>query len=331
MRRVLCCCSLLLVLLLVGSAYGKKAVVGVTGIGTSAQNISCQGWDAYSGRDCNKDLSDGFRVMLETSIIKAGKMDVLERAQMNDSVMRERFMGQEGLTDAGGQVGGVTGADYLIYGTITKFGSKASGMSVSTSSGLGAKLGRKTGGALGSGIRTSKVTVQMGVDVKVTDVGTGRIVIADEVEAEVKQGGGFAVGGISKEESTGDAFADVQRVVAVNIAEKIMTHHIPFKVVKAKANGHLIINYGSVFLAPGDRLAAYRVGEAFVDPDTGEELGAEETLLGAVEIVSVSDRFSEAQVVGKAFDAVPGSILKRVAVDGGKKSKKRKRSGSRIR
>ena len=261
--------------------------------------------------------------MLETSIIKTGKMDVMERNQMTNTILDEQLLGQEGITESGGQLGGLTGLDYVIYGTITKFGSKQSGFKINTSQGLGRKLGRKTGGLMGSGLKTSKITAVMGVNVKVTDVSTGAIIIADEVDAEAESGKSFSVGGIETGKTAGDPFAIVQHIVAKKMAEKIVTHHIPIKVIKVQDDGTLIVNYGDVFLSIGERLAAFEVGESFVDPDTGG-------ILGVVEVVRVDARFSRARVVGKPFAVSAGLTLKRPTEEA-QKPQKRKRSGSRIR
>ena len=84
-----------------GADPSQKAVVGVTEVQTAAQNISCAGWEAVYGADCNAYLSSGFRTMLETAIFKTGKMSVLERARLD--VFEEQMLGQAGLADAGGR------------------------------------------------------------------------------------------------------------------------------------------------------------------------------------------------------------------------------------
>ena len=86
-----------------GADPSQKAVVCVTEVQTAAQNISCAGWEAVYGADCNAYQSSGFRTMLETAIFKTGKMGVLERARLD--VFEEQMLGQAGLTDAGGQMG----------------------------------------------------------------------------------------------------------------------------------------------------------------------------------------------------------------------------------
>ena len=291
------CCSLPTI------AEAQKPVVGVAAIETAAQNISCEGWRIRY--DCNRDLAEGFRMMLETAIFESGKMDIMERARL-DGVLAEQLMGEAGLTTSGGQVGGLTGIDYLIYGTVTKFGAGESGLSANVGSVFGG-IARRAGT-----VQKTNVTTEMAVDLRVTDVATGQVVFGGNVEASVTQGSGFAIGGIRSVESSADPFADVQRVAAAKISEAVVTSRIPIKVIQVQNDGTLILNYGSVFLAPGDQLVAFQVGESFVDPDTGEILGAEETELGMVQVTQAEDKFSRARVVSASGEISAGDTLKKV-------------------
>ena len=316
MRSVLGCFLLLIGPITFGAS--GKPVVAIGGIETAAQNISCKGWDR-STYNCNQDLAEGFRRMLETSITKTGKMDVYERGDLSQ-VLEEQSLSEAGLTTAGGGLGGLTGVDYLVVGAITRFGSAESGVSVDGGGLLGRRLGNR-------GMSQGKLKVAMGVDLKVTDVATGRIVVADEVSGEVSAGGSFAVGGVRSAESSADPFADVQRVVAARIAEAIVTHRIPVKVIGVQSDGLLVLNYGDVFFGPGDVLSAYAVGESFVDPDTGEVLGAEETLVGSVRIVSATSRMARAESVDGSTVGT-GSVLRRNVAATGETKERRQRSGA---
>ena len=303
------------------SLAASKPVVAVRGIQLSAQNVSCKGWR----HDCMRSLGEGFRAMLETAIIKTRKMNVMEREQVG-SVLNEQGLGQVGLTKSGGKVGGLTGVDYNVYGTITKFGFKKSGFNIQGGTGLTSFLPGQVGRALGS-VGSTEVETEMAVDIKIADVSTGSIVVAETVGASIKQGSSFSVGGIRQKSASADPFADVQRVVAARIAEALVTSRIPVKVIAVQKDGTLILNYGNVFFGPGDRLAVYSLGEVFVDPDTGEKLGSEETELGVVEITKAETKFSRAKIVGKSFEVKRGSTLKRV--EGVKEEdKERERSGA---
>ena len=234
-----------------------------------------------------------------------------------DAVLTEQLYGEAGLTDSGGQVGGLTGVDYMIYGTITRFGSQQQGLSVSSNKGIGSLLGNRVRQAAGGGLTSSKTTVSMGVDLKVTDVATGQIIVADEVSGAVEHGSAFSVGGVASAGASADPFADVQRVVASRIAEAVVTARIPFKVIAIQSDGTLILNYGNVFLKPGDALSAFTVGQLFVDPDTGEVLGSEQTAIGSIQVTSTEARLSRAVVTqGDPAAFTPGTQLKRASPTG---------------
>ena len=101
---------------------------------------------------------------------------------------------------------------------------------------------------LGDGVVTSKVETQMGVDVNITDVQTGHILIAENVSRSYRQGRTVSVGGVSLGSAKGDSFADVQRIIASVIAEALVVTRNPFKVIVVQVDGTLIVNYGAVFL-----------------------------------------------------------------------------------
>ena len=303
-------------------AWGQsiKPVVAIAAIDTAAQNISCKGWDR-AAYNCNQDLSEGFRIMLETALTKTRRMDVMERGRM-DPILQEQMLASAGISDAGGSIGGLTGVDFMVYGTITRFGMQESGVKIANTGAFGRKIP-------GGGLDTSRKSVNMGVDLKVTDVTTGKIMIADEVSGTMQTGSSFSVGGISKTESSADPFADVQRVVAGKIAEAIVTTRTPVKIIAVQSDGTLVLNYGNVFFRAGDQLAAYAVGEEFTDPDTGEVLGADETKVGTVSIVAADAKLSKASITeGDPGLFELGTILKRVIVPAGTAKQTRKRSGA---
>ena len=99
--------------------------------------------------------------MVEISIIKAGKMDVMDRGQLTQ-ILEEQGLAATGLTTAGGGLGGLTGVDYLGIGSVTRFGATEDKTSVPTSSGVGSLLGRRGRQAAAGGLSTNKVSVSLG-------------------------------------------------------------------------------------------------------------------------------------------------------------------------
>lgn len=239
------------------AAAQEKPVVGVAAIEVAAQNISCDAWQP----NCTQALAEGFRVMLETAITRTERMDVMERTRL-DAVLGEQALGAFGVTDSGGGVGGLVGIDYVIYGTVTKFGASGAGFSVGRE--LGGAVGSRFGlGRRSSSVSSGSVNTEMAVDLRVTDVANGRILVADTVEGAVQQGRAISVSGFSMADASGDPWADVQRLVAAKITESVVTTRNPVRIVTLQRDGTIILNYGSVFFTTGDELVVFQVGESF--------------------------------------------------------------------
>ena len=71
------------------------------------------------------------------------------------------------------------------------------------------------------------------------------------------------------------------------------------RVVQVK-DGQVYVNAGTnVNLKPGVKLSAYLKGEDLVDPGTGLNLGSKDTLVGAVTVTQVQDKFSIGAFAGE--------------------------------
>ena len=227
---------------------------------------------------------------------------------------------------SGGRVGGLTGIDYVIYGTVTKFGASEAGFSVGR--GVGAVASRFGFGRRSSDVSSDRVTTEMAVDLRVTEVANGQILVADTVEGTVQQGRAISVSGFSMADASGDPWADVQRLVAAKITESVVTARNPVRVVTVQRDGTIILNYGAVFFNAGDQLVVFEVGESFTDPDTGIVLGAEEVELGRIEITRAEAQFSRAKFVDRPFEVQGESIIRRGWTDD-ESGNQRRRSGGR--
>lgn len=239
-------------------AQGAKPVVGVGEITSSV------------GGD-----PDAFRTMLETAIAQTNKFELVERSRIDD-VLGEQGLGAAGLAEGTGEISGVGGVDYLIYGSITKLGTEESKVS----------LGRFGGGGGSSAV--------MSVDLRVVDAGNGSIRISKTVEETAKIGVSFATeqaGGLAVGQDEADPLGEVQRVTAQSIAGLIAMDVFPIKIVNV-SKGQAYVNYGTPTVENGMYLSVVEQGEGFVDPDTGEVLGAEETYIGAIKIVDAKPKFS---------------------------------------
>src|SRR3546814_307976 len=77
-------------------------------------------------------------------------------------------------------------------------------------------------------------------------------------------------------------------------------------------NGKVIINRGSGSAVAGQTYDIYAVGEALVDPDTGEALGSAEEHVATIKIVDVKQKLAYAEIVKVNADAIEKSAIARL-------------------
>ena len=134
-----------LFVLLSGNVFANKPIVG---IGEITSNV---GGNPQS-----------FQTMLETAISQTNKFELMERSRMDD-LLGEQALSAGGLTQGSGQIGGLSGIDYLVYGSITKLGTKSDAVAI--------------GGFAGGGQKA-----EMSVDIRIVDTSTGSIRISKTVQ-----------------------------------------------------------------------------------------------------------------------------------------------------
>lgn len=224
-----------------------------------------------------------FRAMLETSIANTNKFELIERSRIGD-LISEQALSAGGITQGNSQIGGISGVDYLIYGSITKLGVETSDI----------KLGD---------YKSKSKTGVMSVDLRVVDTSTGSIKISETVEVESSISSGLNIDGRTIGGGEADPLSTVQRAAAVEIAGKISLSIFPIKVVNVNGN-QVYLNYGSSILSKctwGNSDSCYlkvvSLGEGFTDPDTGEILGADEEYIGSVEVVDPKNKYSIANIL----------------------------------
>jgi len=294
---------------LCASAFGQKATIAVGNIEFRAMDSAENKQIRAFGGEAREDTR-AFGDMLTTALVKTNKLDVIERDRMAE-ILKEQGLSLEGIAAGGFQGQGLNlqGVDYIMTGAITEFGMSAKA---------------STFGGFSGGSETAK----MAVDIRVLEVATGSIGYADTVMAEASTGGAFKIEGVASggETDSSAAMGEVMRLAAQNVTNAIVTSIYPIRIVRVQANGEIMLNYGSGLLAEGDVLEVFTQGEAFVDPDTGEELGREEELAGRIEVSSVQSRFAKARVVeGEMADGMLARKTDQVIDKKGRVKEKRKR------
>lgn len=241
-------------------------------------------------------LGEGVADMLVTALVKSNKFFVLERQEL-EKVLGEQKLGESGLVTAetAPKLGKLLGVELLVVGSVSEFGTKESQVSGGISF-LGGGIKRKTSRAV--------------VDIRLLNTVTGEIVAAEKEEGE-ESSTGIAVSYENIDFNNMDSWDDTDigkatRKAVDGVVELIVTNmaSIPWsgKVLKVNSDGTLLMKPGSEGnVKPGMEFDIFRIGESIKDPDTGLDLGAEETKIGKVKVVE---------------DALKGKAAKAKIVDG---------------
>ena len=160
-----------------GTAYAaSKPVVGLADF---KKSVSVNWWGGQVG----KDMAD----MLANELMGTKKFTVVERQKLN-AVITEQDLAASGRIrkGTGAKTGQLTGARYLVSGTVTSYEESTA----STGGGLSFK-GIRVGG--------NKGKAYIAVDLRVIDSSTGEVVDSRTVEANSSKGGlnlGFFKSGV---------------------------------------------------------------------------------------------------------------------------------------
>ena len=246
-------------------------VIGITEI--------TSGVDVRNYREYKNSKAGNFQTMLETQMVKVGRFKIMERNRLDEVLGEQGLQGE--FSDAGTAMN-IGAIDYLVYGSITKFGTKKK--EISTKS-----------------FATVKVIAEFGIDLKVVDATTGEIRRAETIDESLETGSGMATNGIQTGDTLADPLADVQRRAAKQVAAAISESIFPIEVITFREDTNqsccAYLNYGSALLSVGDKLKVVVLGESLIDETTGLDLGSTEKTIGIVQVTEALDKFSKAKVV----------------------------------
>lgn len=250
----------------------------------------------------NPKLGTGMSDMLVTALMDTGYFIVLERQEL-EAALAEQDLAASGRTTAVGhaKTGKVNQAQYLIQGAVTLFEEGTE----KKSGGIGGSFKGVSIGIGGGGGES-----QVGIDVRVFDTATSQIVAAETCKGFAKSKGRALSLGLSgskgsigfggedfKKSPLGDATRDA--IIAATNFVVFEMNKVPWRgrIMKVTDDGKIYINCGQRNNTEvGEVFNVFKVGDEFVDPDTGESLGAEETRIGSLKVVAVKEKFGIASV-----------------------------------
>ena len=282
-------------------------------------------------------LGEGLADMLITEVSRCGKFQVLESTALKD-LADEIKLGEEGYVAKEERVekGGWAGADFMLRGKVTRFGSKQQGIG----------LGGFVPGSLGNlGVKVSTSDVR--VDWRLVDVYSRKVIKTGSSTASEK-GVGFDIGvavngsggniGFNNSEFMSSALGKatckavtnlIHEVAAVNLPESGRSHskaqaqskqqaetqavteaikQTPGKVLAVVDKTTIIVSVGGKqgFKA-GDKLNLYETLET--KDEKGTVVFTEEKLVGEVTLQSVQEERSKA-ICSSPSDAKAGWTVK---------------------
>ncbi len=265
---------------------------------------------AWPWRNLARAASDD----LTTELSRIGRFRVVERPLL-DKMLADQNLGESARVDpsTAARVGKILGVQLVVVGSVTEF-------EVSEKGGDAPPIGSWKGW---SGAGAKVVTGTVALTVRVVDPTTAEVLgTYDGRGSHTFAKGEFAGAGLDTEWNRGMAsriLAEAVGQLAKEIATKAAspapsTPRGRLEAKVAKADGATVyLNVGSAAgVKPGDQFEIRRMGEAIVDPDTGEKLGAEETIVGAIEITKViNERLSAARAIqGGDFKIGDRAVMK---------------------
>jgi len=240
-------------------------------------------------------LDDGMADQLTDALIQSGQFIVLERQTLAD-VTAEQDLAASGRAakSTSAQTGKLTSAQILIKGTVTEFENKAAG------SGTGIGIG-------GVKLSNKREEAHVGLIIRLIDTTTGQVLDSQRVEGKATAGGigvgvsagivDFGTQGFSKTPLGKATQLAIDNAVAY-IAKKLKDMPYQGRVIKVSGDD-IFINAGERNgCTVGETFTIASVGEALVDPDTGEKLGQDEKKKGTIKVYELQEKFAKAKADG---------------------------------
>ena len=235
------------------------------------------------------NLSRSAAANLAEELFKTGRFRVIERQRL-DAVLGEQNLGDSGRIDptTAARIGKILGVQLVVIGSISEFGIKEQGARIPQ---IGKwKWGRGIGGKL--------VTGKCALSARLVDTTTAEILAIGEAESSYKFGKGeFAGANLGTTWDSGMASKVLSKAVeklardiaagAANVDPSTFRGGLVGKIAKVSGD-KIFVNLGSSSAVKvGDRFTVTALGEAIIDPDTGENLGGIESEIGEIEITQV--------------------------------------------
>ena len=233
------------------------------------------------------------RARITDEIINTRKFDIVEREQLG-SVLSEQKLKASGLTEENGgpEEGKLKSAAYVLYGSVLSMGADGSTVEV-------------------AGVSAAKITIKVEVQLRIASAETGNILSSKTITATKSQSRMAGEGTASAGNVAEQALQDAIRSAAKKVTDALVELAYPAKILLI-GRQDITLNLTKEQVEIDDIFDVLELGEAIVDPDTGESLGADEEFVGRIQITTPGPKTSKAKPVGDlTLDAFKAGMLVR--------------------
>ena len=289
-----------------GKYTGSKSRVGVMSVQNDSKTSTVH-VTGYGGRATYKSGGNGVPVDGIDSIVtdimhRTGRFRILERTTLN-KLIKEQDLGASGRISkpSAAKVGKILGAEYLIQAVVNQYEPNFEGNNIG--------LGGITGGFLG-GLKIGSKKSMVNMTFRLIDAETSEIIFSKQVSAVLSEsnlgfggagwGSGGALGGFMNSYSKtpiGQAVIAAINIGVYELVKQIGAKPATGSVIKA-AKGKIYLNMGKGRVQSGERLTLLSKGESLIDPETGLDLGGDDTEIGQIQVSKVKEKFSIARAIG---------------------------------
>ncbi|QDU33545.1 Curli production assembly/transport component CsgG [Poriferisphaera corsica] len=149
----------------------------------------------------------------------------------------------------------------------------------------------------GGQVLATKRTIRLSAISKLYDNTTGVLLESANFQISNKDGAQKMAGAIGDGRISDRLITELARRMSDKSANRVMDVLFPAKVIGLTGN-FVTINRGDGTGITKDQVwTIYATGESMIDPDTGEELGAEEIPVGKIKVTQVTPKFSRGMLI----------------------------------
>jgi len=277
------------------------------------------------------NVGKGILALFTKRLAQEGKYRIVERQKLQ-KVLSEQDLGASNRVKQGtnAKIGRVIGADAILMGTITVFGTDTRNNRVNAGAATGGRLGGVLGG-ISVGKRSDKAIVE--ISYRLVDAESSEVIAVGEARGESKRtSNGFGIAGFKNgaggaggadmsssnflETIIGEATVDcVSKLAEITnskeqqIAQK--SSDVEARIAEIAGNKIYLAAGGNDGVQQCDRFEISRIIKEIKDPSTGEVLDLQVEKVGELMVMEVRDKISIAYFNGSSMPKV-GYVAKKI-------------------